>query len=345
VWDTSQAVEEVTAKYRECYPNGEELPAVPKLIGGCPVDIMLGAKYTRWFPQVKFMADCGLSIHQSQLMAPNNETGVLIGPHRSWKEMQSNHMVMRVYSAVPINRPEHEPEDPRVEEVVDVHGDAFDAQGLKDEDKINVNCEGEHCPKHSEDDCRLPPTWEVGTNVYATACVKERWVKFREEEDMGEGVEYRCPACRNCWSCKEGDRLEAVSLKEEREQFLVQKSVRYDREERKLVARLPFLVDPELHLKPNMGIARKVFSTQLKKAEKDETVRAGIVKSHKKLADKGFVVKVADLDPATKEHVEKLTGYVIPWRTVVKESSISTPVRMVFDASSRTPGGESLNAI
>ena len=39
------------------------------------------------------------------------------------------------------------------------------------------------------------------------------------------------------------------------------------------------------------------------------------------------------------------SGYIIPWRTVYKQGSISTPCRMVFDASARTPGGESLNAI
>ena len=345
VWDTRQAVADVTSKYREYHPDGEPLPAVPQLIGGCSVDIMLGAKYTRWFPQVQFMTDCGLTICKSPLLAPNGEDGVLIGPHRSWKKMHSAHQIMRVYSATPVVRPEHEPEDTEEGQVVEVAGDHFDEHGLVGEGETVGGCEGMHCNMHEGADWKIPSTWELEPATYSTAAVGDRLSKFMEGEGMGEVVEYRCPACRNCWSCKQGDKLEAVSLQEEREQYLVQQSVRYDRQQKKLIAELPFLVDPVVNLKPNLGVAKKVFASQLRKAEKSERVREGIVASHKKLADKGFVVRVDDLDPETKNYVNDLTGYIIPWRTVDKENSISTPVRMVFDASSRTPGGESLNNI
>ena len=161
---------------------------------------------------------------------------------------------------------------------------------------------------------------------------------------MGDTVDYRCPSCRNCGNCKQGDRLESMSLQEEKEQFLIQQSVRYDRGKKKLIAKMPFILDPVASLKPNYHIAKRVFNSQMKKASKDEKVRQGIVASHKKLADRGFVCRVKDLPEDVRKKVEGSVGYVIPWRTVVKESSISTPVRMVFDASSRTPGGESLNA-
>ena len=38
-------------------------------------------------------------------------------------------------------------------------------------------------------------------------------------------------------------------------------------------------------------------------------------------------------------------GYFILRRNVFKDGSLSTPCRMVFNASSRTPSGESLNCI
>ena len=349
VWDTQQAVTDITRKYREFHPDGEPLPVVPRLIGGCPVDIMLGAKYTRWFPQVQFMADCGLTICKSVLMAPGGEDGVLIGPHRSWKKMQSSHQVMRamrlVYTAMPVVGPEHEPEDVEELDVVEVGGDLFGQAGHLGGEEPERGCKGVHCTEHTESDWKIPTTWEIDTGAYTTVGVGDKLAKFMEGEGMGEGVEYRCPACRNCWSCKQGDKLEAVSLQEEREQYLVQQSVRYDAVQKKIIAELPFLMDPVVNLKPNVGVAKKVFASQLKKAEKSDRVREGIVASHKKLADRGFVVRVADLEPEVKKYVDELNGYVIPWRTVDKESSISTPVRMVFDASSRTPGGESLNNI
>jgi len=37
-------------------------------------------------------------------------------------------------------------------------------------------------------------------------------------------------------------------------------------------------------------------------------------------------------------------GYVIPWRTVYNTGSLSTPCRMVYDASARTSCGHSLNS-
>jgi hypothetical protein len=52
-----------------------------------------------------------------------------------------------------------------------------------------------------------------------------------------------------------------------------------------------------------------------------------------------------DLPKHHREVIEKSpgAGYYIPWRIVHNEGSLSTPCRMVFDASSKTPGGESLN--
>jgi len=239
----------------------------------------------------------------------------------------------------------HEPEDPEESKVVEVHGDDIDEGGLRGGETINVVCEQEHCATHEGDGWDIPKDWDLANTVYSNVGTKDRLVRFMEGESMGDEVQYRCPACRNCWSCKQGDKLEAVSLQEEREQFLVQSSVRYCTEEKKLIARLPFIADPVENLKPNQHVAKKVFTTQLRKAQQDEGVRMGIVASHKKLADKGYVVRVSDLNPKVRELVEAMTGYTIPWRTVVKASSLSTPVRMVFDASSRTPGGDSLNNI
>ena len=55
---------------------------------------------------------------------------------------------------------------------------------------------------------------------------------------------------------------------------------------------------------------------------------------------KGHVVPFSSLPP--DDQIENLKkGYFIPWRTVANLGSQSTP--MVYDASSKTPGGMSLN--
>ena len=348
-WNTETAVSDIVKSYRGHYPEGPELPTVPPTIGGCAVDIMLGVQYLRWFPQIVYMADCGLSIYQSPFLAPGGHCGVLAGPHRSWRMMNdSAHSIMRIYAHVPTAEDlvQHVPEVEEVLDDVDVHGDVIGPDGIEHLEEESDICAGDHCKVHTGQDWNLHSglltDWAVNTASYTTT-PKERMDRFVEGESMGDTVDYRCPACRHCANCKQSDRLESISLQEEKEQYMIQESVKYDRERMKLVATLPFITDPTLNLKPNYGVARKVFQSQMRKASRDENVRLGIVASHKKLADKGFVCRVKDLPPGIREKVENSVGYVIPWRTVTKATSISTPVRMVFDASSRTPGGDSLN--
>ena len=79
---------------------------------------------------------------------------------------------------------------------------------------------------------------------------------------------------------------------------------------------------------------------------KNPEMRADVLKSHAKLEDKGYVVAEDDLSPTVRMEMEKYKGpgYYIPWQIVYKASLLSTPVRMVYNASSTTPGGKSLNS-
>ena len=64
------------------------------------------------------------------------------------------------------------------------------------------------------------------------------------------------------------------------------------------------------------------------------------------MASKDYVRELSSFPPDIQELINDPPSpdYFIPWRFVYKESSISTPIRIVFDASSVTPGGESLNS-
>ena len=73
-----------------------------------------------------------------------------------------------------------------------------------------------------------------------------------EVQESGLDTTYKCPACRNCESCKKGSGFENISLKQEAEQELIKKSVYIDTELNKPMARLPFKAEPReflmLHL-------------------------------------------------------------------------------------------------
>ena len=53
---------------------------------------------------------------------------------------------------------------------------------------------------------------------------------------------------------------------------------------------------------------------------------------------------MSKLSPEQREAIDMApTTYTIPWDVGFKESSLSTPARPTFDASSKTSGGYSLN--
>ncbi len=112
-------------------------------------------------------------------------------------------------------------------------------------------------------------------------------------------------------------------------------------------AKLPFIEDPVANLKPNRFVAKRVFKTQLELIRKNPSMREDMVKSHQKLVDRGHVAEESELPKAHLEAIKASPGegYLIPWRTLYNEESLSTPCRMVFDASSKTPGGKSLNGV
>ena len=56
--------------------------------------------------------------------------------------------------------------------------------------------------------------------------------RFEQVEDAGTEISHRCIDCRNCPECKKGPRLESVSIQEEAEQVLIDRSVIVDTEKR-----------------------------------------------------------------------------------------------------------------
>ena len=114
-----------------------------------------------------------------------------------------------------------------------------------------------------------------------------------------------------------------------------------------MIAKLPFTADPKDHLLPNRYQAEKILDSQLRQLSNNESARLDVLAAHEKLTSGEYVLPLLELPLEEQKLVEDDfdSGYFIPWRSVWKSGSLSTPCRMVFDASSKTPGGESLNAI
>ena len=151
--------------------------------------------------------------------------------------------------------------------------------------------------------------------------------------------------CRNCKGCRDGEQIEAISIREEVEDDLVKKSIHVDPVQRVCTASLPFIHDPLLTLAPNKHKAMKVYKQQVKKLSKNPKDKAAVLEAEHKLQKLGYVEYVRNL---TQDQQERLKNHhiqnFIAWRTVWK-LSLTTPCRPVFDASQPTDSGYSLNDI
>ena len=96
-------------------------------------------------------------------------------------------------------------------------------------------------------------------------------------------------------------------------------------------------------MKNNRHIALKMMDRVLKKHCSDPDKRATICKAWQKMIDKKHLVFMEDLTEEQQEMLAKAAvSYWIPWNLQFKES-LSTPIRPVFNASSSTATGLSLN--
>ncbi|XP_066918685.1 uncharacterized protein [Clytia hemisphaerica] len=168
---------------------------------------------------------------------------------------------------------------------------------------------------------------------------------FEASENVGSEITYRCVTCRDCKACK--SHIEDISIKEEVEQDLIKKSITINTESKVVTAKLPFIHEPSIKLSSNEDKALKIYYQQLRKLNKAEnlTDKQDIILSEKKMQDLGYVDYVENLPESVQQSLSNQLHHFIPWRAVWKPNSVSTPCRVVFDASSPTPTGNSLNDI
>ena len=102
-------------------------------------------------------------------------------------------------------------------------------------------------------------------SVYRAYVIKKqlKFVKrFGEAALVGSKDSYRCVRCRGCPDCKRGERINCISIQEEVEQTIIDKSVILDLDQGCTSAKLPFLCDLAQKLAPNKCQAKKIYDSQ-----------------------------------------------------------------------------------
>ena len=125
--------------------------------------------------------------------------------------------------------------------------------------------------------------------------------------------------------CKNVPRLESVSIQEEVEEALISRCVTVDLDRGISSAKLPFLVDPDNRINDGeqRAVALKVFRSQVRNLSLKEDDKAAVIESERKLHTLGFVEWLRNLSDQEKALILNHVQYVIPWRAVYNENSVS----------------------
>ena len=314
---TGKVQNDLMKEFKENGGDSKTLPQLPNEVGG-NVDFMIGIKYFRYFPEVVFQMTSGLTIYRSHFKNSDDSIGVIGGPHHVFTEIEKHHRLCNHSTS------------------------NFVSNQLKlFKNGLQVNPDVHRFELSFNKDLQH----DIFFNDAKSTTLSQQIKMFENAEDAGSHISYRCINCRDCKRCKT-QNLELMSIREEIEQDQIDKSVSIDPDKCLAIAHLPFIHNPTTKLTPNKNKAMKVLDQQIRKLTKNSSDKNDVIASESKLQKLGYVEYIKNLpDEVRRSLAENNIHNYIPWRAVWKPSSLSTPCRMVFDASQPTSSGYSLNDV
>ena len=315
--------QDIADGYRLAGKDPRNLPKLPEYVGG-ETDLMLGIKYLKYFPEFVFKLPTGLTIYESHFVSPDGSRGVVGGPHQVFTQIETQ--CAKTFMSL---------------------GTYFVQQLTLVRMGYQVNPDAHLLCSTQEKFANIEiPDSNMLSDSYNSRTALKKSKLFEMVENAGSEVTYRCVNCRDCVNCKKSEEIQCISIQEEIEQDIIDNSVVVDTEKGVTIAKLPFLENPLTKLHPNKEKAMAVYKGQVRKLERNHFDKADVIKSEIKLQKLGFVDSLENLTSYQKEIIEKSSiQYFIPWRAVWNTKSLSTPCRLVFDASQVTASGYSLNSI
>ena len=319
--------DDIVNDFRSSGGDSSRLPKLSKSVGG-DTHFMIGMKYNKYFPKEIHRLDSGLIIYESMMENADGGCGVIGGPHpiiemieQQFHGQQMNNFLSSQF---------------KIMENCCYFDPDVSMLGFKvPDEEFNSDCDA------AVDDLVDSSSAQ---EIHFGNSTQRKLKKFQEAEDVGSEINFRCVVCRQC-QCKDRSHS-ALSLKEEVEQDVIDRSVTVNFEERVTVATLPLISDPVVKLAPNIDIARKAYDRVVKKLSKDDAKREEIIQSEAKLHQLYFVDYTKNLPPELQEMLAKspIQNYLV-WNVAYKDDSVTTPARLVFNASLPTQSGYSLNDI
>ena len=169
---------------------------------------------------------------------------------------------------------------------------------------------------------------------------------FNLEESVESEITYRSVNCRHCKDCKDDDKTKLISIKQEIEQNLISKSVKVDIKNRVCTTKLPVIHNPLHKLAPNKNEAIAIYNQQIKKLNENPKDKRDVTASEAKLHALSHVCYLRDFRNEVQKILEEnpVQNYILGI-AVWNKISLTTPCRIVFDASKITESSYRLNEI
>ena len=345
--------------------------ALPQYIGGQEAGLLIGVKNTALEPHLIFQLPCGLGIFESPIKDKFGARICYGGPHELFTEVNRksrgfNHVSFHFMQMINQYKNSLYPAlsaalEPCMKESVEgvlvptnnvqctqiresnfcLYASPVDASDMQE-----MGIPVEVPEDNPEEDCTCGGFYSSvimmeGTTAKSVHKAKVPLAKKKEyfdQDDIEQTHAMRCEDCTKCKKCGQSAKTRMISLQEKIEQEAIEASVKIDIDEQKALVDLPFLKDPITSLKAkhhgndsNYYQAAKVYKQQCKQPEQ---VKEVLNKVHADLIDRGFMKR---FDHLSKEQqtIIKESGFrhVMPWRVAEKPDSLSTPYRMVVDAT------------
>ena len=257
--------------------NPKILPKLPKFVGGDP-HLMIGIHYNKYFPKIIFSLPNGLSIYESQFVSPDGSRGIVGGPHRIFSEIHKNlgtRVNTSAYFAKMVYAYQNSFNLPLDTSLLDIKETSF----LFSNNEMMFD-DAEFSSYKNNIIELIDDSKKVNDEVYFAKRSPKCLKNFEIVESAGTEVSYRgCPDCKN------SGNIECISIQEEVEQAVIDKSVTVNLELGYTQAKLPFLTNPKYRLKTNDNIARSIYFGQVRKLNENPQGKEDVLKAENKLHD------------------------------------------------------------
>ena len=337
-FDLRRTLEGVQAEYKE--NSLLQSLNIPPMLGGT-IDMIIGSKYLKIYPETVQVTPSGLTVSMSRLRTPDGcKTAVISGPVKFINQIfQTKYAKDCVDSmkAMLVHASSYSP-------VLEYFPNSSHLECMADSDIPGLEqlCSSVDCDDY-DPQSNMSGIVSCSSSAVCEVTVQGELQRFMDMQESGLKTEFRCRQCRTCLECKRGAGHEKLSLRQEAEQELIRESIFINEEEGYAVAKLPFTLPPEENLKSNRHIALKMLDRILKKYCSDLKQRECVASAWDKMISNKHLVLVSDLSKEQQDMLAKAhVSYWIPWNLQFKES-LSTPIRPVFNGSSQTSTGMSLN--